>query len=222
MERYMDLQEETDGKLYTCKDKVNIGCNDCNGCHKCCTNMGKSIVLDPYDLYSMRKGLKTSFEALLDDKIELSMVDGIILPNLALKGEEEKCGFLDEDGRCGIHNIRPGFCRLFPLGRMYNDNRSFDYIFQVKECPKSESPVVIEQWLNVPSIRKYEKYISAWHFFLKDVSRILEKSDDTIRKNAGIVILKRFFIDFPVDKNDFYERFYIRLNDIKKVFELGA
>lgn len=222
MERYMNLQEETDGKLYSCKDEVYIGCNDCEGCHLCCTGMGKSIVLDPYDVYRLRKGLNLRFEELLKDKIELSVVDGLVLPNLCLAGEEEKCGFLNSDGRCSIHDIRPGICRLFPLGRMYNENRDFDYIFQVNECPKEDkTPVRIEEWLDTPSLRKYEKYIAEWHFFLKDVNAVLVNADDSIGKNAGIVILKWFYLEFPVDVNDFYKEFYIRLDKIKKVFELG-
>ena len=51
MERNWDLSEMTDGKLYIENDMARIGCNDCEGCSKCCHNMGESIVLDPYDIY---------------------------------------------------------------------------------------------------------------------------------------------------------------------------
>lgn len=222
MERYLNLQEATDGKLYSVKDEVLIGCNDCEGCHLCCTGMGKSIVLDPYDIFQLKKGLGIGFEGLMKDKIELSVVDGLVLPNLALSGEEEKCGFLNKEGRCSIHNIRPGICRLFPLGRIYNEKREFDYIFQVNECPKRDkTPVKIEKWLDMTSLKKYEKFISEWHFFLKDLSKLLEDSTEDIRKNAGIVILKWFYMDFPAGISDFYSEFYLRLNKIKNVFEIG-
>ena len=83
--------------------------------------MGQSIVLDPLDIYRLTKYLNVSFEQLLAEKIELNVVDGLILPNLKMCGTEERCAFLDENGRCGIHQIRPGICRLFPLGRYYNN-----------------------------------------------------------------------------------------------------
>ena len=75
------------------------------------------------------------FETLLAGKIELNVVDGIILPNLKMAGAEDGCGFLTEEGRCGIHPFRPGICRLFPLGRYYEEN-GFRYFLQVHECQK--------------------------------------------------------------------------------------
>lgn len=65
MNRYIDFDEETDGKRYSGKDMARLGCNDCNGCHKCCTGMGKSIVLDPYDIYMLKSALKGILMSLL-------------------------------------------------------------------------------------------------------------------------------------------------------------
>ena len=115
MIRQIDMNEISDGRLYRADDMVKAGCGGCEGCHACCTGMGNSIVLDPYDIYSMEKGLNTGFAKLLNNKIELNAVDGIILPNMKLSGADERCGFLDSDGRCTIHGFRPGICRLFPL-----------------------------------------------------------------------------------------------------------
>jgi hypothetical protein len=81
--------------------------------------MGNSVVLDPMDLFRLTAGTGLSAEALLADKIELNVVDGIILPNLKMSGGSETCAFLNEEGRCSIHPYRPGICRLFPLGRYY-------------------------------------------------------------------------------------------------------
>lgn len=65
MNRYIDFDKETDGKRYSGKDMARLGCNDCNGCHKCCTGMGKSIVLDPYDIYMLKSALKGILMSLL-------------------------------------------------------------------------------------------------------------------------------------------------------------
>jgi Fe-S-cluster containining protein len=87
---------------------------------------GDSIILDPYDVFRMMKNLETSFEGLMKEYVELSVYDGLILPHLKMDGKMGKCSFLNEEGRCSIHEFRPGFCRLFPLGRIYEDG-TFHY-----------------------------------------------------------------------------------------------
>ena len=133
MEREVDLKEISDGRLYGINDMVKAGCNDCAGCSLCCEGMGNSIILDPYDIYSLEKGLGVTFENLMtDEKMELNVVDGVIQPNLKMQ-RQDSCGFLNAQGRCSIHDFRPGFCRMFPLGRIYEEN-SFRYFLQIHEC----------------------------------------------------------------------------------------
>jgi len=108
-----DLQEISDGKIYGCNDMVRAACGDCAGCHACCEKMGTSIVLDPCDIWRLTNVTGKNFEQLLADTIELQVVDGVILPNLRMDGEKEQCVFLNEQGRCRIHAMRPGLCRVF-------------------------------------------------------------------------------------------------------------
>ena len=117
MEREIDMKEVSDGRLYGLRDMVKADCGGCAGCSQCCESMGSTIILDPYDVWRLTAGLQVSFEALLQDKLELNLVEGIILPNMKTSGENERCGFLNGEGRCSIHALRPGFCRIFPLGR---------------------------------------------------------------------------------------------------------
>ena len=84
MERHIDMNEVSDGKLYGVNDMAKVGCDDCKGCFSCCQGMGNSIVLDPYDVYRLTTGLDCKFEELLVDKIDLQVVDGQILPNLKM------------------------------------------------------------------------------------------------------------------------------------------
>lgn len=49
---------------------------------------------------------KENFDTLLANYLELNVVDGMVLPNLKMAGEEEACLFL-KDGRCSIHGYRP-------------------------------------------------------------------------------------------------------------------
>ena len=135
MLRNVDLSEISDGKLYDANDMVKADCKGCEGCSACCRGMGKSIILDPLDVHRLTTGLGVPFEALLSQHVELNVVDGLILPNLRMTEGADACPFLNEQGRCSIHAYRPGICRLFPLGRFY-ENDSFRYFLQVHECPK--------------------------------------------------------------------------------------
>lgn len=53
MLRDIDLNEISDGRLYTANDMVKADCMGCQGCSSCCQGMGDSIVLDPYDMYRL-------------------------------------------------------------------------------------------------------------------------------------------------------------------------
>ena len=123
MDRYIDLNEVSDGKLYTSNDLVKAGCGDCQGCSACCESMADTIILDPFDIYCLTKGLQTPAAGLLYHQIDLGVVDGVILPHIKMAGNTNCCPFLNESGRCSIHSFRPGFCRLFPLGRFSADER---------------------------------------------------------------------------------------------------
>ena len=132
MKRQVSMDEISDGRLYGLNDMVKADCQGCEGCSACCRGMGESIVLTPLDLYRLEAGLSCSFGELLIDRIELNLQDGLILPNLKMRDKDEACVFLDENGRCAVHEIRPDICRLFPLGRFYEEG-GFRYFLQVHE-----------------------------------------------------------------------------------------
>lgn len=217
MKREIDMKEISDGKFYGPNDLVKADCNDCKGCSACCRGMGQSIILDPLDIYRLTANLQVTFEQLLADKIELNVVDGIILPNLKMGGAEEACAFLNEEGRCGIHGFRPGICRLFPLGRFYEDH-SFQYFLQVHECPKeNKTKVKVKKWIDTPDLKKNEQYIIDWHYFLDEVQeKFRTLADDALIKRIDIFILQQFFIEKYHTEEDFYEQFDRRLVSAKK------
>jgi Fe-S-cluster containining protein len=216
MIRNVSLEEISDGKLYGINDLVKADCNDCVGCSSCCQQMGRSIVLDPLDIYNLTKGLNLTFERLIVDKIELNVVDGIIMPNLKMAGELERCSFLNEEGRCSIHAFRPGICRLFPLGRLYEDH-SFKYFLQVNECKKeNKTKVKVKKWIDTPDLKNNEKFIIDWHYFLKDLqSRIKASSDEIWIKEINMQVLNLFYLKAYDTNHDFYEQFETRLNEVK-------
>ena len=193
MKRNIDMNEISDGKLYDVNDMVKADCNDCKGCSACCQGMGQSILLDPLDIYTLTVGLNTSFEQLLAEAIELNVVDGVILPNLKMTSEKDACYFLNENGRCSIHSFRPGICRLFPLGRFY-ENHDFKYFLQVHECKNpNKTKVKVKKWIDTPN--------------------------DELIKKIDLFILQHFFMEPCHQKEDFFEQFHLRLEKAKKVLE---
>lgn len=214
MLRNIDLNEISDGKLYGINDMVKADCGGCHGCSACCHDMGTSIILDPLDVFRITTGLQKSFEELLDGFLELNVVDGIILPNLRMSGNDKACAFLDQNQRCSIHAIRPGICRIFPLGRFYQ-NHSFQYILQVHECPKpNKSKVKVRKWIDTEDSRRYEKYISDWHYYLKGLQEYIQTAkNDSEQKTISMYLLKQFFLLPFQTSQDFYEQFYSRLEE---------
>ena len=176
MKREGDLSSLTDGKLYRSSDMARLGCNDCEGCFACCRGMGNSVVLDPYDVWRLEKGLGVPFAQMIGKHIMLSVVDGLILPSLNMENKTGACPFLNKEGRCSIHQFRPGICRLFPLGRYYHDG-GFSYVMMTGECKKeNRSKVKIEKWLGEPDIKSYEQFVLRWKEIQEQTREQIQKT----------------------------------------------
>lgn len=220
MKRNVDMNEISDGNLYSLNDMVKADCNDCKGCSACCRGMGESIQLDPLDIYNLTTGLHTTFEQLLAGAIELNVIDGVILPNLNMNNQREACYFLNEEGRCQVHEYRPGICRLFPLGRYYEDY-DFKYFLQAHECKNpNKTKVKVKKWIDTPNLLENKKFIIDWHYFIDDVQSMIAKiADDELIKKIDLFILQHFFMERYTETEDFYEQFNSRLEKAKKIIE---
>lgn len=228
----------TPDRLYTARDMAKIGCNDCEGCSYCCQEMGESVVLTPFDICELTWHLGKNFDELMEDKIELYMTDGMVMPNLKMTGgteaygSREVCGFLNSEGRCSIHAFRPGLCRLFPLGRNYEikqietadgieEVKGFQYFIVKDSCPKlNGTKVKIEKWLDIPNLKKNEEFITTWHYFCRDfqeeMQEMLRAGEDEKVKRNNLSMLELFYRR-PYDRGrDFYEQFEERMRSIEE------
>ena len=221
MKRNVDINDISDGRLYGSNDMVKADTGGCAGCSACCHGMGNSIILDPMDGYRLSRELSMTFEELLQGPLELNVVDGIILPNLKMTGEDDACAFLDSRGRCQIHSSRPGVCRLFPLGRYY-EGRDFRYFLQIHECIKTNrAKVKVRKWVDTPELPRYEAYIRDWHYFLEDAQHILDGSgNDSLRKQVNMYLLQEFFVR-SWGEGEFYSQFGERLSAAKHFLGLA-
>ena len=208
------LNEISDGKLYDIEDMVKADTCGCNGCSDCCKDVGDLVVLTPFDIYEMTTYLNTDFDKLLGDKILLRENNKITLPYLKMQDKNKNCSFLDKNGRCTIHLKRPNICRLFPLGRAYQDN-DFKYFLQVDNCPKDElKDVKVSQWINIENYNENKKFILEWYKFIKALTfRLKFVRDEDEIENINQILLDSFY-RVKID-NDFYKSFEELLPKVK-------
>ena len=242
MLRELDMNEISDGRRYSASDRIRCDTRGCEGCHECCRVTGDTIILDPYDAALLCMGLECDFDALLEHCVGLRPVDGLILPYLAKK-QDGNCAFLDENGRCAIHPIRPGFCRLFPLGRIYDrESESFSYYLQVHECPRieasltqtgatkasgsdrkdgaAEDGILIREWIGMEDMDRYESFIAQWHFLTVDLVKVMtEHPEEEFVKKLCMATLNLFYRR-PYGRNgqtDFFAEFDERVKEIREI-----
>ena len=214
MKRNVTLSEISDGRLYGENDMVKADCHGCQDCFQCCTGMGRSVILDPFDVFRLQKGLGCGLSQLLaEEKVELNVVDGVILPNLRMTGEEERCSFLSEEGRCAIHGSRPGICRIFPLGRFY-ENGDFKYFLQAGECRESRrTKVKVSKWIDTPEQGKYHDFLCRWHYYLNKLEeRVADALDGEESKKLNMLLLQNFYLTPYDTQHSFFEQFSERMD----------
>lgn len=193
MIRPVSKSQITPDKLLKADSTVKICSKSCNGCGECCRNHGGSrILLDSFDVDLFKRGFEKTFQQLINEGIiELIPVDDIVLPSLGVKEGSGECVFLSQEGRCMIHKIRPGICRLFPLARIYHPDGSFSYFLQEGECQYiDEGEVKVSEWIGWNNIEGYEAKVRAYHDKLVELRKACaaEKDEDEL------VRLKRQFL----------------------------
>ena len=208
------LDKISDGRLYDIEDVVKADTCGCDGCSDCCKDVGDLVVLTPFDIYEITNYLNMDFDKLIGDKIVLRENNKIVLPYLKMQEKNKNCSFLDEKGRCTIHLKRPNICRLFPLGRAYQDN-DFKYFLQVDNCPKDElKDVKVSQWINIENYNENKKFILEWYKFIKALTfRLKFVRDEDEIENINQILLDSFY-RVKID-NDFYKFFEELLPEVK-------
>lgn len=197
MKREIDEKLITPDRLMSSSDMAKLGCNDCKGCSDCCRDRASMITLDPWDMRMLKEGLNYSFEGMMEAGIiTLAVVDGVVLPGLgtvkASGQDEEVCVLLGDDGRCTIHQHRPGICRMFPLARLWHEDGSFSYFLQDGECSHNNGVKIrISKWLGYPNIREYETAVRTYHDALTELKTKLTAGLSTDEQ----VSLQREFLE---------------------------
>lgn len=215
MEHKVNLEEISDGKLYTLNDMVKLGCDGCKGAASCCRFAEDTITLDPWDIYQLTACLGLSFEELYVKKlVSLKPEDGLLLPHLNFSERTKSCPFLAETGACSIHSCRPGLCRLFPLARYFKEDTLY-YILQIHECPNPVTPKVkIKKWLGLPNAEQYEGFLIRWNRLVAETKQRITKASDNAELSALTTAFLKTFFFTPYHKEvSFYPQFAERANN---------
>ena len=229
MKRNVQLKDISDGRLYTENDRVRAGTGGCSGCSACCQHTTENIVLDPLDVMRIKKRLNMSFDELLGQKLVISEKNLVRTVHPMSTGVYEACVFLDINGRCTIHEDRPGFCRIFPLGRIYEKSTSFGspdsfkYFLQIHECLSSNRTLVkVKDYIDVPGdeLDTYNAYICKWHKLISTLESRFEcmERDDTLHEGIyktrideiNSSLIDTFMVKDYNAEQDFYSQFNLR------------
>jgi len=216
MKSLTTLEGVSDGKVYDIKDMVKADAGGCEGCSACCHDVGDLVALTPFDVYEMVSHLNISFDELLVDKLELHVNNKIKLPHLGMHGESKGCSFLNAEKRCTIHGHRPNICRLFPLGRVYEED-DFKYFLQVGACTKPKlAKIKVKKWIGIENYRENKAFILAWYNLTKALAfRVKFISDEKELDAINEYLLNSFYRLSLKDGEDFYTAFFDRLPKAK-------
>ncbi|MGL4736867.1 MAG: YkgJ family cysteine cluster protein [Cellulosilyticaceae bacterium] len=216
MRKVKTLDDISDGKLYDINDVVEADTCGCNGCYTCCHRVGDLVELTPFDAYEIVSHLNMSFDALLGNKLALQKNNKLMLPYLKMEGETERCSLLSEEGRCTIHGHRPNICRLFPLGRVY-ENDDFKYFLQVGTCVMPElKAITVNEWIGIKNYGENKTFILAWYKLLKALNfRLKFVYDEEELQTINTYVLDTFYRIQVGEDEDFYTAFFRVLPEAK-------
>lgn len=212
---------KTDGKFYELEEMVRANCGECIGCHDCCTGMGDTILLDPFDVQMLKRATGQTVQQLIErGTIALGVKDGLVLPHIQMLSETDACPFLNVNGRCSIHAFRPGMCRLFPLGRNYEEGK-MNYILLADACQKqNRSKIKVSRWIGMEPAEEYHAYVLRWHDFRKGLIGLFAQAEEEEIKKLTMYVLQIFYLQLDVSEDTFFEVFSQKLSSVEKALGL--
>ena len=225
MLREVALKDISNGRLYGINDMVKADSLGCQGCSYCCEAMVDTILLTPLDICRLEEATGKDFAGLLQREVEITREGGVILPRLkaiTAANSGTRCGFLDENGRCSVHQKRPDLCRLFPLGRYY-ENGDFKYFLQEHECDHARVKIKVKKWIDIPMYEENKRYVLCWHDLVRELQESLAKamqvnSEEVLEKQTSRItfFLELFYVRPYEGEALFYEAFEKRVTEWKQ------
>ena len=219
---------DSDLEIIDKEGSINFKCDGCrNGMSECCTNRN-DIMISPYDMYKLQKGLNKSSEEIIDKYLEPILGSDSKIPMLIMKNNyyngESICKFLKRieiDGvkkrGCSIHGFKPSVCELYPIGRFTKINqktkeKKMYYMVQSLSCGvPGDHKIKIRDW--VPDIDNSERAFILFNDFIEKLYDIIDiksfmNSDKIQAVEKNVFATSYYTALYTYDTNkDFFEQF---------------
>lgn len=161
----------------------------CRECGECCHNRDaeeRQIVLTAYDIFRIARHLGITAKEVTEKygvPFEHPQTN-VMHIRLKAKIHRGACAFL-KNGRCSIHEAKPGVCAVFPMGRATNirDNETL-YFKNHTNCGKTDTSYPVKEWLDAFHLRESEEPVMAYTKCLAEIILALQKAR---KKPAGII-----------------------------------
>ena len=184
----------------------------CKQCGYCCDHT--YIQLYPFDIKNICSSLGISTKEFHEKYSMFKSMDGI--PRCFLRNRP-KCPF-KENNKCTIYDNRPVRCRLFPLGRVFQEDEII-YVLPEDKCQGFDTgkKQTIAEWIENENVTESDELTSKWNSFL-----IKLKDSETIKKEHFSIIFKKVFYDFGdlFIKNQLEKLDVDFMGDLIEVFEV--
>jgi Fe-S-cluster containining protein len=149
-------------------DPLGVACGP-EGCTSTCCKNGPPIVLNPYEISRICAEDDISYEDFLDI-VESDRANGF---PLILLPRDPVCHFWSGTG-CSIYQARPLACRLFPLGRVFDNGRSNLVLPERNICTGlvSSSAGTVADYLRQQDTALYLEMADQWIEFVSEMEQI--------------------------------------------------
>jgi Fe-S-cluster containining protein len=138
--------------------------------NQCCRNL--NLLLYPYDLLRLRRGLNMTSEDFIDAYTNVVMRPGHYFPEMLLRMDDQQagaCPFVTADG-CGVYADRPHTCRNFPMeqGALVEAGTQAVtpvYFFRPPDfCqgPASDQELTLADWARDQQSQRYDLMTLRW------------------------------------------------------------
>ena len=155
----------------------------CKQCGYCCDHT--IIQLYPFDIKNICDQLNLTTKQ-FHQQHSLFKLDQDKIPRCILKNRP-KCPFKEKG--CSIYSSRPVRCRLYPLGRVFQDE--IIYVLPEERCLGFESgrKQTIAEWLVQQNVTEFDSLTKKWNDFLISLK-------DKEKSEFFPVIFRKVFYDF--------------------------
>lgn len=157
-----------DARILQPGDAFSVSC-DANGCSANCCTKSAPIILNPYELALICRESGMSYEDLLDivDTDRAKAFPLVMLPR------DPACHFWTGKG-CSIYQGRPLACRLYPLGRVFEQGASYIVHPELNICSGlSSTPArAVDDYLKSQDVDQQIEMADKWIAFVSDIEQL--------------------------------------------------